>query len=206
MWFILFIVGEILVIPIFFLSVEHNKLEERYGKEKGRKIGDALGMISGWCFFGFWIGLWISPQPNFTIPFLLDFALVIPVIGFQITLVHFILFIVFIIPGIWLGIGGVKEIGLKVAETHRPEKLVFSGLYSHVRHPQYIGGLLSHVGITFLASGWYSLLITPFMIFLNILYCWKEEKELVKEFENEYRDYRKKVPMFIPRLRSFGKD
>lgn len=202
MWFFIFLLGEILIVPLFFYSVEHIKLEEKYGREKGQKIGDTLGMISGWCFFGFWIGFWISPQPKFAIPFLLDFTSIIPVIYLEVTLVHLILFIVFIIPGIWLGIGGVKEIGLKVSETHRPEKLVMSGLYSHVRHPQYLGGLLSHVGITFLVSGLYSLLITPFMIFLNILYCWKEEKELVREFGEEYIEYSKKVPMLIPKIRS----
>ena len=170
MWFFVFLLGEVLIIPVFFYSVEHVKLEEKYGKERGLKIGEALGIVSGWGFFGLWIGLWFSPQPRFSIPFLLDFVLLVPVIDFQITLVHIILFISFIIPGAWLGIGGVREIGLKVAETHRPDRLIVSGFYSHIRHPQYLGGLLSHVGITFLVSGWYNLLVTPFMIVLNILY------------------------------------
>ena len=203
MWFFIFLLGEIIIIPPFFYSLEHNKLEEKYGREKGHRIGNALGMVSGWCFFGCWIGLWVSPQPRFTIPILQDFSFLIPWIDFQVSLVQVILFLIFIIPGAWLGISGVREIGLRVSETHKPEKLVMSGLYSHVRHPQYIGGLLSHIGITFLVSGLYSLLITPFMVFLNILYCWKEEKELVREFGDEYEEYRKKVPMFLPRLRGF---
>ena len=202
MWFFIFLFGELLIIPVYFYSVEHIKLEEKLGMEKGLKIGNTLGLISGWGFFGFWIGLWFSPQPRFTIPFLADISLVIPGLDFQITLVHLILFLIFIIPGAWLGIVGVKEMGLKVAETHRPHKLVVSGLYSRVRHPQYIGGLLAHVGITFLVSGLYNLLITPFMTFLNILYCWKEERELVREFGEEYEKYKKKVPMFLPKLHS----
>jgi protein-S-isoprenylcysteine O-methyltransferase Ste14 len=206
MWFIIFLVGEILIIPLYFYSVEHIKLEERFGKERGQRIGDTLGIISGWGFFGFWIGLWISPQPRFNIPFLQDITFNSSYLDFQIPLLHFILFIIFIIPGIWLGIGGVKEMGLKVAETHRPAKLIVSGLYSRVRHPQYTGGLLSHVGVSFLLSGMYSLLITPFMILLNILYCWKEENELVREFGDEYREYRKIVPMLLPRFHQSSDD
>jgi len=31
----------------YFLSLEHLKLEEKYGKQKGKKIGAILGVISG---------------------------------------------------------------------------------------------------------------------------------------------------------------
>jgi protein-S-isoprenylcysteine O-methyltransferase Ste14 len=200
MWFFIFLLGEILIIPLYFLSVEHVKLQKKYGKEKGLKIGDALGMISGWCFFGFWIGLWFAPQPKFIVPFLQEVSFQVPFIDFEIPLVHFVLSLVFLIPGVFFGIGGVREVGLETAETHRPECVITSGLYAHVRHPQYLGGMLSHIGITFLISGLYSLFVTPFMILLNVLFCWKEEKELAREFGEEFENYKKKVPMFIPRL------
>ena len=195
MLFIIFVIGEILIIPFYFLSLEHTRLQKRYGVKKGVRIGDMLGLISGWCYFGFWIGIWLSPQPRFT---LLNSSLLFEIFGFQVNLVHLILFLFFIIPGAWLGIDGVRSTGMKTAETHRPEMLVTDGLYARIRHPQYVGALLSHVGITFLVSGWYSLLVTPFMIFLTVLYCWKEEQELVREFGEEYEDYRQRVPMFFP--------
>ena len=94
---------------------------------------------------------------------------------------------------------GVRQTTLKVAETHRTETIVTTGVYSIIRHPQYFGGLLAHVGISFLLSGWYSLLATPLMVVLVYLISKKEEKELVKEFGKEYKDYKKKVPMLIPR-------
>ncbi len=104
--------------------------------------------------------------------------------------------------GFWLGIKGVKETTLKVAETHRTETIVTAGVYSIVRHPQYLGGLLAHAGISFLLSAGYSLFSTPLMIILIYLISKKEEEELVREFGKEYEDYKKKVPMLIPRLRS----
>jgi protein-S-isoprenylcysteine O-methyltransferase Ste14 len=90
---------------------------------------------------------------------------------------------------------------LKVAETHRADRMTTSGVYSIVRHPQYLAGLLAQVGISFLFSAGYSLLSAPLMVLLVFLISKKEENELFKEFGKEYRDYAKKVPMFLPRIR-----
>jgi protein-S-isoprenylcysteine O-methyltransferase Ste14 len=106
------------------------------------------------------------------------------------------------VVGAWLGIEGTRGTSMKVAETHRSEKVVTTGVYSIIRHPQYVGGLLAHVGISFLLSAWYSLVSTPLMIFVVYLISRKEEIELVNEFGDEYENYRKKVPMLVPRLLS----
>ena len=193
------LIGYDSVVPFHFLSVEHLKLQGRYGKEKGNKIGNILGLVSGWGFFLFWMGIWVSPQPRFSVPFFQNLTVLIPVGGFSIPLFHLIISIFFLMLGAWLGIKGVRQTTLKVAETHRTETIVTTGVYSIIRHPQYFGGLLAHVGISFLLSGWYSLLATPLMVVLVYLISKKEEKELVKEFGKEYKDYKKKVPMLIPR-------
>lgn len=198
-WFFICVVGAITTIGIHSLSVEHLKLQERYGMEKGKKIGDVLGIISGWGFFLFWIGIWVSPQPRFSIPVLSHASVSVPSVDFSIPLLHLIVSLAFLIPGSWLAIKGVKEITLKVAETHRTQKIVTGGIYSIVRHPQYLGGLLAHMGISFLLSAWYSLLSTPLMLVLIYLISKKEEEELIREFGREYEDYKKKVPMLIPK-------
>jgi len=190
----------IATISLHFLSVEHLKLQERYGKEKGTKIGEIYGLISGWGFFFFWVGIWVSPQPRFTVPILQNLSVLVPVVNFSIPLLHLAISTSFIIPGAWLAINGVKEVTLKVAETHRTDKIVTTGVYSIVRHPQHLGALLAHVGISFLLSAGYSLLFTPLMIALIYLISRKEEEELIREFGKEYEAYKKKVPMLIPRL------
>jgi len=202
-WFFLSVLGVITVVPIHFASVSHIRLDERYGKERGTRIGAILGMISGWGIFLFLFGLWFSPQPQFIIPIMSDALLIFPILGFftlQIPVLHLILFVVIIVPGAWLGIRGVKDIGLEASETHRSTQIITRGIYSRIRHPQYLGAVLSHVGITFLVSGLYSLLVTPLVIFINWLLCWKEEKELVREFGESYSQYQKQVPMFLPRF------
>ena len=197
-WFFICVLGAIATIPLHFLSVEHLKLQERYGKEKGTKIGDILGLISGWGFFIFWMGIWGSPQPRFAIPILRNSSVLVPVVNFSIPLLHLTICILFLMPGAWLGIKGIRETTVKAAEIHRTEKIVTTGVYSIVRHPQYLGGLLAHVGISFLLSAWYSLLSTPLMIVLIYLISRKEEEELIGEFGKEYEDYKEKVPMLIP--------
>jgi len=200
--FLISALGLVGIIPLYFLSVEHQKLQTRYGEEKGTHIGEILGLISGWGFFTFWIGIWISPQPKFTIPVFHDLLIMIPVINFEIPLFNLAACLLLVLPGSWLAISGVKETTLKVAETHRPKTVVTTGVYSIVRHPQYLGGLLAHLGISILLSAFYSLLLTPMIIALVYLISRKEEKEILREFGKDYKDYRDKVPMLIPKLES----
>lgn len=129
-------------------------------------------------------------------------SLTLPIyyISFHVPAFHLLLFALFRAPGLWLGVAGVRTLGLKTSETHRPEGVVKTGVYSKVRHPQYLGGLLSHVGISFLLSAWYSLLSTPLLVAVILAISKKEEAELIKEFGDEYKRYMKEVPMFIPRF------
>ena len=193
-WFVLSTLGLLVVVPLHFLSVEHSRLDTRFGSERGYKLGAALGIISGWGFFLFLFGLWISPQERFSFQ-----ISGISLVG--VPLSHLFLAIGFLLPGAYLGIKGVTEMGLKVAETHRAERVISTGVYSRVRHPQYLGAILSHIGASFLLSAYYSLLVTVLVIAINWVLCWKEEKELVREFGEEYLKYRVSVPMLFPRIR-----
>ena len=199
-WFFVSLFGFIAILPLYFLSLEHLKLEEKYGKRKAKRLGDVYGVISGWAFFLFWFGIWFSPQDRFTVPMFQELLIPLPVLNIAIPVLHLIVFVPLFAAGAWLGIKGVAETTLKVAETHRPVKVVAAGVYTIVRHPQYLGGLLAHVGFSFLFSGLYSLFSTPLIVMLVYFISRKEETELVKEFGQEYEDYKKKTPMLVPRL------
>jgi protein-S-isoprenylcysteine O-methyltransferase Ste14 len=199
MWLLASVLGAVAVIPIHFLSVEHLKLQRKNGKERGTKIGEILGLVSGWGFFLFWFGIWFSSQPRFAVPILENLS--VQIVSFSIPILHLIIFSPLFLAGVWLGIEGVRETTLKVAETHRTERVVTKGAYSIVRHPQYLGGLLSHVSFSFLLSGWYSMLSFPLVAVLVYLISKKEEEELVREFGKQYEDYKKEVPMLVPKLK-----
>jgi protein-S-isoprenylcysteine O-methyltransferase Ste14 len=197
--FFIFLLGFIATLPLYFLSLEHQKLEKKHGAGKAKKIGDIYGIISGWSFFLFWFGVWFSPQTRFIIPIFEDLFIRLPIFNITIPILHLAIFAPLFAVGAWFGIKGVTQTTLKVAETHRPTKIVKTGVYSIVRHPQYLGGLLAHIAFSFLLSGMYSLLSTPLIVALVYLISRKEESELNKEFGQEYLSYKKKTPMLLPK-------
>jgi len=170
----------------------------KYGKEKGLKIGKVYGAISGTMELLLLIGLWVLPQPTFAIPILVGLA--ISIFDLSIPLLHLVISLPLTVVGAWFGIEGARTTGWEAAETHSlPKKIVTAGVYTIVRHPQYLGWSLVQVGMSVLFSAWYSMLFTPVLLVLIYLISRKEEDELIKEFGKEYGDYQKRVPMFIPR-------
>lgn len=201
-WFLTCVAGLTVALPLHFWSVEHQKLRRRYGGERGIKIGNIYGTISGWMEFLFLIGLWFSPQPRFTTHALSEPSIPTPFVDFSIPILHLIIALPLVLVGAWLAIWAVSAVSLKVAETHgQPSKIMTGGPYSVVRHPQYFGADLVQVGMSFLFSAWYSLLFVPAYVFYNYAIAWKEEKELVREFGKKYESYKEKVPMFVPGIR-----
>jgi protein-S-isoprenylcysteine O-methyltransferase Ste14 len=180
-WFLLCAAGLAASLSLHWLSVEHGRLRGRFGEENGRRIGDFLGYASGWGFFGFLAGMWFSPQPSFAGP---DWAWQAGVLLLAV--------------GAAVGLAGVKEVSLRVSETHRPSRVVSSGVYSFVRHPQYLAALLAHAGASLLLSASYSLVASPLVFTVVYAMCWKEEMELVREFGAVYEEYRRRVPMLVP--------
>jgi protein-S-isoprenylcysteine O-methyltransferase Ste14 len=200
-WFLICASFFCIAIFLHFKSVEHTKLQEEYGNEKGIKLGKIYATISS-SEFMFWVGLWVLPQPIFIIPIFSNS--IISIAGLSIPILHLIISLPQIMVGAWFGIEGVRETGMELAETHcSPKKILNTGIYSTVRHPQYFGWILAHIGISILLSVWYSMLFTPVLVALVYLISKKEEDELVKEFGKDYVDYRKEVPMLIPRWKSF---
>ena len=198
-WFFICVLCMFTAILLHLKSVEHIKLQKKYGKERGVKIGKIYGTISGTMEFIILIGLWISPQPRFVIPIFSNPA--IPIFNFSTPILHLMISFLLIIPSAWIAIRGVKATKLEVAETHcAPKKLETAGVYSIVRHPQYFGWILAHVGMSILLSVLYSMLFTQILIALIYLISKKEEDELIKEFGEEYKDYQKRVPMLIPKF------
>jgi protein-S-isoprenylcysteine O-methyltransferase Ste14 len=83
-----------------------------------------------------------------------------------------------------------------------PPTLVANGLYSVVRNPMHLGWTIVLVGLALLMQSFTLLVIfIPLFIAVHIIYFkFVEEKELEKKFGQAYLDYKKRVPMFIPRF------
>jgi len=197
-WFIINLIGIISILPLYFWSLEHERFEKKYGKKKGEKITQTLGLISSELFFLFWIGIWISPQPKFTIKILDEYYFIVPLINLKIYMIHLSIALPFIVVGAWIPLKAISIMSIEVAETHKAKKVITSGMYSYIRHPQYFGGFLAHIGISLLISAFFSLIVTPIIFLVIYVMIKKEEKELIKEFRETYRTYKNKVPMFMP--------
>jgi protein-S-isoprenylcysteine O-methyltransferase Ste14 len=100
-----------------------------------------------------------------------------------------------IIFGILLIIFGWREI------FNGKGKFVTTGLYSRMRHPQYLGFLIMTFGMNL---EWATLITTVLWPLLAVLYYTlgkQEDKENEEQFGEEYLKYERSVPSFFPRLR-----
>jgi protein-S-isoprenylcysteine O-methyltransferase Ste14 len=95
-----------------------------------------------------------------------------------------------------------KFIGLEQLRTAKAEPafsahstFASSGILSVIRHPWYAGGILI---IWSRDISVFSLLINILMSAYFIIGAFMEERKLVQEFGNSYRQYQKRVSMFLP--------
>jgi protein-S-isoprenylcysteine O-methyltransferase Ste14 len=81
-----------------------------------------------------------------------------------------------------------------------PPKLVVSGPYKHSRNPMTAGLFLQMFGLgILLGSILLTFVFTPLYVLLHTRQLKRiEEPELEMRLGNEYIEYRKKVPMFLP--------
>lgn len=73
-------------------------------------------------------------------------------------------------------------------------------LYSRVRHPLYIGWMIAFWATPTMSVG--HLLFAGVLSGYMLLAALVEERDLIAHFGRQYEDYRRRVPMFIPRLRA----
>ena len=79
-------------------------------------------------------------------------------------------------------------------------RLLTDGAFSRVRHPLYLAALLFYVFLIAITLSLISLLLfIGIFIFYNYIATY-EENFLEQKFGQDYRDYRKNVPKWIPRL------
>lgn len=79
--------------------------------------------------------------------------------------------------------------------------LVTTGPYAYARNPALIGLLFMGLGVAFVAHSLAGVLLAPVIGILAAVYLVVfEEKGLAKRFGDEYQEYRRNVPLLIPRL------
>ena len=116
-----------------------------------------------------------------------------------------ILLVMGLIYGIWsviiqntIGQGGPVEIG-NIEISPKTKNLVVLGPYKNTRNPMLFGTFLLYLAFAlFINSITSVVLVSAIFIFMLTVVVKMEEKRLLKDFGNQYEEYRKKVSMFIP--------
>jgi protein-S-isoprenylcysteine O-methyltransferase Ste14 len=107
-----------------------------------------------------------------------------------------------------IGRGGPLEVaGMEVSP--KTQNLVVTGPYKYTRNPMLFGACVYYYAVAvYLNSVIAVAIVALFMIFMLILVKLTEERRLLKDFGNDYEEYRQRVSMFVPwtqkRYRSMG--
>ncbi len=139
----------------------------------------------------------LFPVAYFAVEYLLDRQLVWLQIGFAIVSVLVGLFFL-----IW-SVATQAKAGKDISNATEPHsELITTGPYALCRNPIQLGALFYCLGIgTYFHSFWVGLVMLFIALKLGSLYhTFLEEKELLKRFGDEYRQYKEKTPLVLPRF------
>ena len=100
----------------------------------------------------------------------------------------------------FIGIGLFIQGWRQVYKARGEDRLVTDGLYAFVRHPQYTGLFIALFGEG--VVHWPTLFSVGLFPVIVLVYTWlayREEQQMLDQFGDVYRSYKRQVPMFIPR-------
>lgn len=146
-------------------------------------IGVEWLLLSPWSpFYRFWETRWLVFK-MVSIPNLYNINLN-PILGWSVFAVGFSIFLVAAIQFF----------------TKRKKCFVKTGLYSKVRHPQYLGIILTTLGFTFTSERPMAWIAWLNLLFLYLLLASTEEKILQKKYGEKIQRYKQQTPFILPLL------
>ena len=92
----------------------------------------------------------------------------------------------------FLSFRGNNSYGGATIEVVEGQKVMSTGLYAHIRHPQYLGNVIMVIGIPLALGSWWGLWILAITIPVLVLRILDEEKLLEKDLPS-YTEYEQKV-------------
>lgn len=104
---------------------------------------------------------------------------------------------------VFAGASLVVEGWRTIHRARREDRLATEGVYAKIRHPQYTGLFLIIFGEG--VVHWptvISVAAFPVIVAAYVLLARKEERLVLERFGDRYLQYRRRVPMFIPRFAS----
>ncbi|MBY8988671.1 MAG: isoprenylcysteine carboxylmethyltransferase family protein [Candidatus Lokiarchaeota archaeon] len=80
--------------------------------------------------------------------------------------------------------------------------IMYGGIYNYIRHPQTLGEFPMFVSLAFFVNSWFLVfLMVVFIIVYPPIMIYYEEKDLVRRFGDDYRDYQQRTGAIFPKIR-----
>ena len=148
-------------------------------------IGMAM-IYGGWVafFYGIWTPLLYSGATVWLVKGLI----------FELHHIQWIAPILILIGSALLGVGLVQIVKSKLQKTG----FVTRGLYSLVRHPQYLCVNILIFGFVLYGLRPIDFVAWANLVFLHMLLAGREEEKLQEKFGKKYSEYKKRVPFIVP--------
>lgn len=143
--------------------------------------------------------IWITIGIANTVGILSAIFLKLPISSFPYTaylgLAIILLGMIIRLIAVW-SLGRYFTVDVTIREDHRIKK---NGMYKLIRHPSYLGSILSFIGFGVSLNNWISLVVITVLIIWAMFHRIAiEEKALVDEFGKEYREYMGSTYRLIP--------
>lgn len=114
---------------------------------------------------------------------------------------RFIRFPIGIILLISAGYLAISTLKIVFGEVRKPPVVIRDGAYNYCRHPMYLSEILLYIGLLFISMSLAAFIVLLLGIGFLYFLCRYEERLLIDRFGDEYRQYMREVPMWIPRLK-----
>jgi protein-S-isoprenylcysteine O-methyltransferase Ste14 len=90
----------------------------------------------------------------------------------------------------------------KVFDEKREKLMVIkTDVFARIRHPMYFGSIILYLSFVILIFSLIALFIFILIVIFYYYLCRYEEKILIDKLGDEYKNYKKNVPMLFPKLR-----
>jgi protein-S-isoprenylcysteine O-methyltransferase len=101
----------------------------------------------------------------------------------------------------WLAIRKLKTSFSSLITTEADQVLITTGIYAHIRHPSYLGSIISFCGFNLYFENAWSFVVALLLVTFAYVYRIRfEERVLEKRFGTEYEEYRRTSCKLIPRI------
>jgi protein-S-isoprenylcysteine O-methyltransferase Ste14 len=85
--------------------------------------------------------------------------------------------------------------------TQFPPRVVDTGIYAWLRHPRYVAAMSALIGLAVFSGSLRLVELSALSIPVYWLLTEEEERELLARIGEPFREYRRRVPRFLPRIR-----